>query len=150
MFLSIYYLTFILASVGMFLVWRFLYKKKNEIRFFKTISLTLAGIFCLWYYSGSEQIAQTVLFANSPLSNGFLTFVSLFAIWFQFASVLLLIIYPYFKDNKIIVHFVKFFALPVSLLNLLTFVPQTWGIGGMAVTHPLYGCAVFVPLVLVV
>lgn len=148
MFLSIYYLTFILASIGMFLVWQFLYKKKNEIRFFKTISLALAGIFCLWYYSGSEQISRTVLFANSPLPNGFLTFISLFAIWFQFASILLLIIYPYFKDNKVIVHFVKFFALPVSLLNLLTFVPQIWGIGGIDVTQHFDGRTLIYALML--
>lgn len=123
-----------MSCVGLFLIWHFLYKKSNESRFLKIISLGLAGIFCLWYYSGKEIIAETVLFANSPLPNGFLTFISFFGIWFQFASVLMLIIYPFFKNNAVINHFIKFFALPVSLFNLIIMIPQMWGIGGMGVT----------------
>lgn len=126
-----YYLTILLTCALCFGVW-FIFKKRLSTKkelILKILSLVLAGVFCVRYYWGQELFGGIVKLQESPLSNGFLTVVSLLSYWLQFASVLVLVLYAFFK-HSILTHFVKFFSLPVSIISILTLVPQLVGIQG--------------------
>lgn len=56
----------------------------------------------------------------------FLNAITLIIYWLQYASVLALILYPFFKREKFTV-IIKYFCLPVSIINLLLFYPLTMG-----------------------
>lgn len=135
MVIALYYLIIAITCGACFALYKIFKNKitENEGKILKIVALALAGVFVVRFLLGGAALSETLGFANSPLPNGFLTATSMLGIWAQYAVVLLLTIYPFFKFD-ILTHFVKFFALPISILGVINFLPQLIGLDGGWVT----------------
>ncbi|MDD4815706.1 MAG: YwaF family protein [Clostridia bacterium] len=108
-------------------------KLTNLDKTLKIFAIVLAFVFAVRYGFFREEIASTVgVLYGSPVLDPFLTIVSLFLTWFTYASVLMLVLYPFFKI-KTIQNFIKFFVLPVAVLNIIFFWANLQALAGTAV-----------------
>ena len=106
---------------------------KNLDKIYKIFALILALVFAVSYGLFKEAIASTVgVVFGTPILSPFYTIVSLFLTWFTYAGVLLLILYPFFKI-KTIQNLIKFFVLPVAILNIIFFLPNLQALVGTSV-----------------
>ena len=97
--------------------------QNKETNILKILSLVLAGVFCVRYLYAHD--ACEMIFGvtnNSPLASPFLTAVASLIIWFGCASLLSIIVYPFFKLDWL-KNLVKFFALPVYILTIGFLIP---------------------------
>ncbi|MDD3397222.1 MAG: YwaF family protein [Clostridia bacterium] len=130
-----YAILFFLAILLSFLFFRLSKHKriKNLDKIYKIFALILALVFAVSYGLFKEAIASTVgVVFGTPILSPFYTIVSLFLTWFTYAGVLLLILYPFFKI-KTIQNLIKFFVLPVAILNIIFFLPNLQALVGTSV-----------------
>ena len=96
--------------------------KKNSNLFLKIVSSFLAICFFIRYFASDYSIFQDVVaLSNSPYSP-FITFMTAFLVWMSVASVIILIMLPFFKFD-VLKNFAKTFCLFISILNI-AFMPQ--------------------------
>lgn len=120
----IYYLLILLCSVAggtcLFLALKKFNKQENVI--LKVIGVTLFLVM-LFRYLWAEPNIDNVRGLNmySPFgSNIFKTIVGMLLVWFTYATVMILSLYPFFKIKNL-KNFLKFFGLPVLLLDIIFF-----------------------------
>lgn len=83
----------------------------------KGVSLFLAVCFFIRYFSSSHSIFQDVsALSGSPFSP-FVTFMTALMVWLSVASVIILIMLPFFKFD-VLKNYAKTFCLVVSILNI--------------------------------
>lgn len=106
-------------------------KKKISIpkRVYTILSLTLAGVFFFRYMLGDDFLKDTVGLVNSDFSTKFQVFTSLVANWLLIANVLLIALYPFFRNSGYTV-IIKYFSLPIAILTIFAIKPITTGIAG--------------------
>ena len=128
-------LAMLAAVVAVVMVIYFHYKKKNSKisdLLFKVLSYVLAGTFFFRFMLGDDAISSIFALTNSPVNGGFLTVVSLILNWMLFSSILLFILYPFFKNSKYTV-LVKYYGLIIAILSTLLISVVTKGIEGAGV-----------------
>ena len=115
----LYYLIIFVSFAIVFSLTMFLNKKcQNKIGLIiKIISLFIGLFFMLRYMWGSDAIAGMVALGNTPITGKFANFVAIMLVWFTYSSSLLLSLYAFF-DIKQLKSLVKWFALPISILNV--------------------------------
>ena len=100
----------------------FLFLKKviklSDKTIFKCFSLVLSVVFFIRYFAVDGSLFNECLNLtyNNPFPSKFLTFVVLVAVWFSFASVLILEMFPFFKF-KVLANYVKTLGLFSSVLS---------------------------------
>ncbi len=83
----------------------------------KGVSLFLAVCFFIRYFSSSHSIFQDVsALSGSPFSP-FVTFMTALMVWLSVASVIILMMLPFFKFG-VLKNYAKTFCLVVSILNI--------------------------------
>lgn len=102
--------------VAIFLVIKF---KKNEklSLAMKVISLILGLSFFFEFMLGHDQIQSVVKLSGGILNNKALNFFTLICNWTYFSVILLICLYPFFKESRYTA-LVKYYATPVVLLNI--------------------------------
>ena len=97
--------------------------KQKESLILKIVVLVFAGIFTIRYLWSNDAIMNVFCVTDgTPLESPFLTVVGTLLFWFLFAALLSVILYPFFKRAWLL-HFVKFWALPVYILALGFLIP---------------------------
>ncbi|MGI5842414.1 MAG: ATP-binding cassette domain-containing protein [Christensenellales bacterium] len=121
----------LVACAVILLVYKFVITKQTEkqyIRYFKILSLVLAGAFFFRYMLGQDALQYVFNFNYSPLNAG-LTLVSLIVNWLVYSAIILIALYPFFKTEKITA-LVKYYCLIVGVLYAVFIYPATMGIEG--------------------
>ncbi len=130
--LAIQLATIFVILVGLIVTY-FVLKKKDkwhiENKFFKTLSLVLALTFFFRYMLGDDFLKDTSALVNANFDTKFQVAISLIACWLLIANVLLVVLYPFFKNKKYTL-IIKFVSLPVSLITLASVTLITRGITG--------------------
>lgn len=107
-----------------------LYKNKRPPKIaFKIISAILAVIFFFRFMLDYDALDKVFKLTNSPIDSKFLTVISIIINMFLQPTILLVVIYPFFKNSKSTT-LVKFWALPVAILSFIFIKPVTMGIVG--------------------
>lgn len=108
-----------LFSAATFVLYLFLKRKKKDFlnKFLKVFSLTIAVVFFFMFMSGNDFLRNTFKLASADLKNPFLTFVALVLNWALYSVVLLVVLFPFFKDSKYAT-IIKYYGLIVTLLNM--------------------------------
>ena len=97
--------------------------KQKQNLILKIVVLVLAGIFAIRFlWSGDALTSVFCVASGTPLESPFLTLVGTLLLWFSYAGLLSVILYPFFKRAWLL-HFIKFWALPVYLLILGFLIP---------------------------
>jgi len=119
MYAFLYYLTvFIFVGATLALTLILNKKKQNKIGFvLKMVSLVLALVFVVRYMWADDAIQKMFNLSNTPIDGKFANFVALILVWFTYSSVLLIVLYPFFIVKEI-KGLIKFFALPVLVLDV--------------------------------
>lgn len=121
--------TMLVILVGMILPY-LLAKKQGKainIKLLKALSLILALVYFFRYMLGDEPLRDVFkLTGDTLVINKFWTVVALMLEWLQYASVLAVILYPFFKSDKFAV-VIKYFCLPVSIINCIGIYPLSLG-----------------------
>lgn len=115
----LYYL-FAFVSAGLVLLTSLLVSKKKENKLsltLKILALAFAGVFVCRYMLGSDAIENMLALSNTPVEGRFKNFVALILVWFTYSANFLLILYPFFNIKQL-KGVVKFFALPVIILDI--------------------------------
>ena len=113
---------FILLTLGLLFIFK-KFKKNNEFKILKILSLTLCLIFVVRYFYSHDILEEIVKDKhNSPLSSWALTIIGTLLIWFMRAGMLSIVLYPFLKNNWL-KNMVKFWGLPIYLISLI-FIPQ--------------------------
>jgi len=115
----IYVLSVILSAAGVLALTLVINKKKGSklTAVLKTVSLILAAVFIVRYMWGDDAIQEMIALSNTPIEGKFANFVSLILVWFTYSSTLLIILYSFFNIKQLKM-LVKYFAFPVSVLNV--------------------------------
>ena len=92
--------------------------KFNEHKFAKILSFVLMATFFVFFFAKNGNLLNGAysLTTNAPFSSPFLCFMVGIAIWFNFASVIILMMYPFFKFN-LIKNYAKIFSFISSILS---------------------------------
>ena len=92
--------------------------KMSEKNIFKCFSLLLSVAFFIRYFAvdGSLYNECLKLTFNNPFPSGFLSFIVLIAVWFAFASQILLTMFPFFEFS-VLKNYVKTFCLFSSVFS---------------------------------
>ncbi len=108
---------FVILPVGVVLFKRLL-KNRMDI-FLKIVSLALAAVFFVRYFASKGSVLNDVyqLSVNNPFANSFICFMVNLLVWLSMASVVILILLPFFKYD-ILKNYAKTFCLVVNILNL--------------------------------
>ncbi len=106
----------ILPCIFLLLTKVFKFKKENVL---KGISLLLALVFFIRYYATSGSLFTSCLGLkyNNPFGSSFVCFCTVVLVWLQFASVVILILLPFFK-YRILKNYAKTFCLAVNLFSI--------------------------------
>ena len=67
---------------------------------YKIVSIVLAVVFFFRFMLGDDAISGIFDLTNSPFDNNVITVFSLLLNWFLYAVILLVILYPFFKNTK--------------------------------------------------
>ena len=112
--------TFLGVIIVLFTALYFIFRKQinKKLSFvMKGVSLFLAVCFFIRYFSSSHSIFQDVsALSGSPFSP-FVTFMTALMVWLSVASVIILIMLPFFKFD-VLKNYAKTFCLVVSILNI--------------------------------
>ena len=104
--------------------------KKEELRKWSiALSSVLAIVVFFRYMLGNDILRTVYAFQNAPMQNKFFTVCGLIAIWLQYASVLALILYPFFTSKKYIM-VIKNLCFLSSIFTFINFYPLTMNIVG--------------------
>ena len=131
----IYYMIAILfAGVALLVLNVFLKKftKTNHNWIFKGLGILLAGIFVTRVLSADIPLESIFELGGTAHDSAFAAFVSLTLTWFSYAAVLVTILYPFFKIKNV-QNLVKYFVLPVAILDLVFLRSYTIGIVGLII-----------------
>ncbi len=109
-------LLFAAIVVAIFLVIKFKEKEKISLAM-KIVSLSLGLVFFFEFMLGHDEIQRVVALSGGLLNNKALNFFTLICNWTYFSAVLLIILYPFFKERRYTA-LVKYYATPVVLLNI--------------------------------
>lgn len=113
------FLISVLGSIGFYYLLKKCESKKSLI--IKCISVLLAFIMAFRYMSGDVAIGEVLNLMNSPFGdNKFLTIIGSLLVWFTYALVLLIALYPFFKFKNI-ENILKFFGAPLLILDFIFF-----------------------------
>ncbi|MBQ7308437.1 MAG: YwaF family protein [Clostridia bacterium] len=106
-------------------------KEKFDIKkVLKIISLVLACVFVVRYMLGDEVIRETIKLENGIINNKILSLIAILLTWFNIASNLIIILFPFF-EFKTQNNLVRIFSLVVSTLSFSLITPYTMGIVGV-------------------
>ncbi len=116
-----YYLIALLLPLSLIGAY-FIFRKKlagkiSEDTFLKVFSFSLIIVFFFRYMSGNEALNGIIHLQTNLFDSPVLTALSTLSVWFMYATILLLALYPFFKFRAT-TNFVKFFATTVVLLNI--------------------------------
>ena len=92
--------------------------KFNEQKFTKILSFILMTTFFVFFFAKDGNLLNGAynLTTNAPFSSPFLCFIVGVAIWLNFANVVILMMYPFFKFN-LIKNYAKIFCFVSSILS---------------------------------
>lgn len=128
----IYYLIASIVASGLILLGSFRVQKKSEdakIKFFKIVSLILTAVFVCRYMLGRDAVQDVFKLSTNVFDSSWLTCLMLILVWFDYASVILFELFPFFK-MKIATLLSKWFASFVSVLKFLCLPLFVWAIEG--------------------
>lgn len=93
--------------------------KHNKIEIpslvYKIVSGVLALTFFFRYMLNGDALTNVFKLTNSPIQSQALTAISLILNWFLYSVILLVVLYPFFKNSKLAT-LVKYYGFIVSLL----------------------------------
>ena len=130
--LGYYYLITILLGIVLItlsVIFRKQIATKKDL-ILKIISLVLLAVFFVRYMSGHEALQNVIGLNSDMFASKFLTAMSMLSVWFMYASIILLVIYPFFKF-KFLNMLVKYFAVFATILNLAFLSQATVGVEGL-------------------
>ena len=109
----------VLAVIAVSMICAYIILKVKKIKIpdlaYKIVSGVLALIFFFRFMLGYDAISEIFALTNSPIDNSFLTVISLILNWFLYAVVLLVVLYPFFKNSKYAT-VIKYFGFIVTIL----------------------------------
>ena len=116
----VYYLLAVLMCMSLIGLGLF-FSKKHENKlgvFFKVISLVIGLVFLVRYMYSTDAIQNMLSLSNTPIESKFLNAVAIFVVWLCYAGSLICSLYGFFKV-KFLDRFVKFLALPMSIISFI-------------------------------
>lgn len=111
---------FLGVIIVLFTALYFIFRKqinKKLTLFLKVVSLFLAICFFIRYFSSDYSIFENVTSLSGSPFSPFITFITALLVWLSVASVIILIMLPFFKFN-VLKNYAKTFCLIVSVLNI--------------------------------
>ena len=131
-----YYLIVGILCLATILPYIFLKNKIGEkkLLYSKIVSLILLAIFFVRFMSGRDSLLYVVGLNSSLFSNSFFTFVAMLSNWAMYATIILLVLYPFF-NIAFLDRLVKWFASFIALLNLVALPLAFVGIEGTGVLN---------------
>ncbi|MFA5759219.1 MAG: ATP-binding cassette domain-containing protein [Clostridia bacterium] len=127
-----YYFIIAILIVVFVLLSKFVFKQKlndTKSNIYKVFSLTLALVFYARYLLGDATIETVFMLTGGPDISIEITAVTIILTWLTYATVLLIILYPFF-NVKNLTNLIKFFVLPIALINLVFLLPNITAITG--------------------
>ncbi len=121
MLLLLSYLFIFCVGFGFFKLFNYFKKKyPNNEKVEKAASLILGIVAYCCYQVRNPVLEHTYgLNISSPFGDKiWMTTVGTLLVWFTYASTLLIVLYPFFKQIKNIKNLIKFFAVPVYILDI--------------------------------
>ena len=118
--IALYYIVAFVVASGLILSAVFVLRKKDEkvqAKTMKAISLILSAIFVFRYMLGNDEIEKVVNLSTGVFNSSWLTCLMLLLVWFDYASVILFELYPFYK-MRYATHLAKWFASIVSVLKI--------------------------------
>jgi len=114
----IFFSTVVLLGAVFFILKRA--SKFNEQKFAKVLSFIIMATFFVFYFAKDGNLLDGAynLTTNAPFSSPFLCFIVGVAIWLNFASIVILMMYPFFKFN-LIKNYAKIFCFIASILSAI-------------------------------
>jgi len=95
------------------------------------VSSVLAVVFFFRFMWADEAIKVVEGLTNrSPLNSKFETAIALIGYWFMLSTVLMVILYPFFKSKRFAV-VIKYYGLIVSIFSLIAIYPISIGVSGV-------------------
>lgn len=128
MFLQFSIIAVIILGVLTFSLLKF--KNDNFMnKFIKILTYVLIGAFFVRFIIDKEAIRNTVALSNIIFSSKALTFISLILLWTSYVNVIIIMLRPFFKIDKLD-NIIKFFTLPSSFICIALATFLTRGIIG--------------------
>lgn len=129
----LFYYYLIVVAISLILIGTYIFLK-NKISnktqlILKIISLTLVCVFFVRYMSRQESLMGIIKLQSDLFKNTFFAFLSLVCVWFMYANILVLTLYPFFKV-KYLDLFVKFFCAFIVALNFVALPLALTGVDG--------------------
>lgn len=128
----IYFLIASIVASGLILLGSFqIQKKSNETKnkFLKIVSLILTVVFVCRYMLGPDAVQNVFNLSTNVFDSSWLTFLMILLVWFDYASVILFELYPFFK-MRVAMLLSKWFASFVSVLKFFCLPLLVWAIEG--------------------
>lgn len=122
-----YVLIFLISVIGSISLY-FLLKKfeSSKVVIIRCISLILVFLMLFRYMYDDVAIGEVLKLERSPFGEDkFSTIVGSLLVWFTYATVFIIAMFPFFKINNL-KNLIKFFGVPVLLLDYIFF--KTYGI----------------------
>lgn len=123
-----------MIAVALLLIGTYFILKHKKIELnnltYKIVSLVIAAVFLFRFMLGEDKLEFIVALAESPIPNRGLTAVSLVLNWVLYSVVLLVILYPFFKDSKY-ASILKYYGLIVGIVSAVFIKTLTFGIVGV-------------------
>ena len=132
--MMIYYVSIFLISIVCSIALYALLKKceSKKMLILKCISVILALVMLTRYMYADVAIGDILKLTNSPFgANGFYTVIGCLLVWFTYATIFMIALYPFFKVKNI-QNLIKFFGFPVLILDLILFKIYGISISGSA------------------
>lgn len=117
----LYYLISSIVASGLILLGAFVFSKKSDNtknKILKIVSLVLSAVFVFRYMLGKDAVQDVFNLSPIVFDSKVVTCLMIFLVWFDYASVILYELYPFFK-MRVATHLSKWFASLVSLLKFL-------------------------------
>lgn len=118
--IALYYIVAVVVACGLILSTFFILRKKSDSvknKTLKVVSLVLSAIFVFRYMLGDDVIENVTLLSSEVFNSSVLTCFMLLLVWFDYASVILFELFPFYKMSYA-THIAKWFASIVSVLKL--------------------------------
>ena len=136
------YYYFIALGLAILLILLGNFVTKNKIKntknwLYKAFSLVLATVYVVRFLSGDNPLEFVQDLTVNALTSPSLTAVSMLLTWFTYTALLLTALYPFFKIKNL-QNVMKFFVLPVAVLDLVFLQPYLTNIVGDITTQVTY------------
>jgi len=123
---AFYYIIIAVLLVVFYLLSKFVFKQKlndTKNKIYKIVSLILAAVFYARYLLGDAAIENVYLLTGGPTISLEITAITIVLTWLTYAAVLLVVLYPFFNVKNLI-NLIKFFVLPIVILDLVFLLPN--------------------------